>query len=384
MQQLDFLIQDIDLFTKFLLGIFLISFLVQILYYLIVFRRAIAKTEDLKGGRKKYPPVSIIISARNEAKNLEVNLPGFLEQDYTEYEVIVVNDRSDDNSEEVLTKLAKKYKHLKVSNLKNDSRFDQGKKLALTIGIKAAKNDILLLSDADCVPASDSWIKCIVRHYHNKDISLVLGVGLYKRRKGLLNLLIRFETAFIAMQYISLARMGKPYMGVGRNLSYKKDLFFRNRGFASHLKVKSGDDDLFVNEVSTSKNTAVEIHPDSFTLSIPEKSFRDWLEQKKRHLTTSKFYQQSSKRILGFEYISRMLLIISFILLLFRYEHYIYILGVYILVIIFKSIIYILVFKRFKEKFLFLPALLLDAIMPFVYSLLHFVNYIERKRSRWQ
>jgi hypothetical protein len=199
-----------------------------------------------------------------------------------------------------------------------------------------------------------------------------------------LNLLIRFETAFIAMQYISLTRMGKPYMGVGRNLSYKKDLFFRNRGFASHLKVKSGDDDLFINEVSTAKNTAVEIHPDSFTWSIPEKSFRDWLRQKKRHLTTSKFYQQSSKRILGLEYISRMLLTISFIILLFRFEHYIYILGVYILGIIFKSIIYILAFKRFKEKFLFLPALLIEAIMPFIYSLLHFVNYIERKRSRWQ
>ncbi|MGC9341769.1 MAG: glycosyltransferase [Bacteroidales bacterium] len=380
---MNFLFQDIDLITKFLLGIFTVSLLVQIVYYLFIFRRSTAGSPKLGRRNKKYPPVSIVICARNEEQNLEKNLPQILEQDYPEYEVIVVNDRSDDNSDEVLEKLAEKYNHLNVSKLKNDAKFDHGKKLALTIGIKASKHDILLLTDADCVPASKKWIKYMVRNYRGKT-SVVLGVGLYKKRKGLLNLIIRYETASIAMRYISMARIGKPYMGVGRNLSYNKELFFKNRGFASHLGVKSGDDDLFINEVSNSENTTIELHPDSYTYSESEKSFWDWTRQKKRHLTTAKFYQQSSKRILGAEYLSGMLLTLSFILLIVRYEYYYYVLAVYIPGLIIKSIIYILAFRRFKENFIFLPALFLDAIMPFIYSYLHFVNYIERKRSRWQ
>ncbi|MFW5820149.1 MAG: glycosyltransferase family 2 protein, partial [Bacteroidota bacterium] len=277
----------------------------------------------------------------------------------------------------------KKYKNLKICTIKKDQKFTHGKKLALTIGIKSSRHDILLLTDADCAISSNNWIKYMARNYQDKK-EIVLGVGLYKKRKGLLNLLIRYETVFIAMQYISMAKIGKPYMGVGRNLSYKKSLFFNNRGFASHLKLESGDDDLFISEVSNKSNTCVENHPESFTWSEPETTFRNWLRQKRRHLTTGKFYQQSVKRILGLEYLSRILLFISFILLLLRFEYILFPLIVYILGLIIKSIINIIVFKGFNEKFIFLPSILIDIFIPIIYSYLHFTNYIESKRSRWQ
>ncbi|MBE0655057.1 MAG: glycosyltransferase, partial [Bacteroidales bacterium] len=308
-------------------------------YYLLIFSKAAKKSQKLSGEPANHIPVSIIICARDEAENLEKNLPLFLEQNYPEFEVIVVNDCSEDHSEDVLQRLSDKYPRLRVSTIKKDIKFTHGKKLALTIGIKAAKYDTLLLSDADCFPAGTDWIRYIIRNYSdNKEV--VLGIGLYEKRKGLLNLLIRYEAAFIAMQYTGMARIRKPYMGVGRNLSYKKELFFRNRGFASHLALESGDDDLFISEVSNALNTAVETHPDSFTFSAPETSLRNWVLQKKRHLKTGKFYQQSVKSFLGTEYLSRALLIIAFVALLINPEFFLLVLIVYILNLFVKGIIY--------------------------------------------
>jgi len=361
-------------------ALFLLSFLIQVFYYLFYFSRAAKKPSELEKKEIDKPPVSVIICARNEALSLKQNLVSFLEQDYPDFEVIVVNDCSEDHTESVLDEFSRKYKHLKISAIKKDPKFSHGKKLALTIGIKAAKHDMVLLSDADCNPAGDQWINYMVRNYR-KDVEIVLGVGLYRKRKGLLNLLIRAETAFIATQYISLARAGNPYMGVGRNLSYTKDIFFRNKGFASHYKLDSGDDDLLINEVSHKNNTRTETHPESFTWSEPEKSFIDWFRQKKRHLTTGKLYQQKTKRLLGTEYLSRSLLLMGFAALLVLYPDPVPVLSVYIVAIIIKSLIYNFAFKRFGEKFLFLPAVIIQELMPFFYSVIHIINFIEKKKT---
>jgi cellulose synthase/poly-beta-1,6-N-acetylglucosamine synthase-like glycosyltransferase len=365
------------------MGLLLFGFLIQVTFFVFIYSKAAKKSPELNRRVRKYPSLSVIICARNEAENLRQKLPFILEQNYPEFEVIVVDDCSDDDTNEILENFSKKYSVLKVSKIKKDPKFSHGKKLALTIGIKAAKYDTLLLTDADCEPAGKDWMKYMSRNFSDQK-NIVLGIGLYKKKKGFLNVLIRFETAFIAMQYAGFARSGKPYMGVGRNLSYKKELFFKNKGFASHLGLESGDDDLFINEVSNSYNTVVENNPQSFTYSEPEIKLRNWIRQKKRHLTTGRFYQQSVKRILGLEYMTRILLLLSFIALLIRKDFHFFVLGVYILSLIIKSIIYIIVFKRFGEKFLFLPAIFIGELTPFLYSYLHFTNYIERKRSRWQ
>ncbi|MCK4920344.1 MAG: glycosyltransferase, partial [Bacteroidales bacterium] len=265
---------------KVLTSVFLITIFIQLAYYLLLFLRAGGKSPSINTRERKYPSVSVIICAKNEAENLQEKLLLFLEQNYPDFELIVVNDGSDDNTNEVLENLKLKYSHLRISTINKDSKFLRGKKLALTIGLKAAKNDIVLLTDADCIPASQDWIKYMIRNY-DKNKSVILGLGLYKKRRGLLNNVIRFESAFIAMQYISLTRSGRPYMGVGRNLSYRKELFFNNKGFASHLKLESGDDDLFIHEVANSENCIVETNPSSFTYSEPETKWGDWIRQKK-------------------------------------------------------------------------------------------------------
>ncbi len=362
--------------------IFAITAIIQLFYYLFLFSKALRKSDDLNRRIKKYPAVSVVICAQNEGDNLQKKLPFFLDQNYPEFEVVVVNDRSDDNTKEILDQFSRKYSHLKISNIQGEPILVRGKKLALTLGIKSAKYDILLLSDADCEPAGPDWIRYMMRNYTEKT-EMVLGIGLYKHRKGMLNVLIRFEAAFIAIQYISLARFSRAYMGVGRNLSYKKELFFKNKGFASHLKLESGDDDLFVNEISNRGNTAIETHPGSFTYSEPEISFRRWLKQKKRHLTTSRYYQTSTKGWLGLEYLSRMLLFVSFILLLLFTPLIYPVIMAFSGILLIKGIILKLAFDRLNEKFLFLWAILLEPLTPWLYGFLHILNFIERKRSRW-
>jgi glycosyltransferase involved in cell wall biosynthesis len=277
---------------------------IQVFYYLFFFSR-IAFYRLKPKAQSQQHPVSVIICARDEDENLARNLPGMLVQSYpSTYEVVVVNDNSADDSKYILQELKKTFKSLNVVELTQEAKLISGKKYPLSIGIRESKHEILLLSDADCVPASEYWIEKMQNGYsENKEI--VLGYGAYHKRKGLLNKLIRFETFHTALQYLSYALAGMPYMGVGRNLSYKKNLFFRNKGFSSINHIPSGDDDLFINQTATKENTAVVIDPDAITRSIPKTTWGSWLRQKSRHYTTAKFYKPKHKFLLGLYFASQ-------------------------------------------------------------------------------
>ena len=270
--------------------VFCVLSFIQIFYYLFFFFRLTfykRKNTDIS----QTHPVSVIICARDEAGNIARNLPGSLVQAYkTTHEVIVVNDNSFDDSKYLLEELKKEFKQLQVVELTQEAQMIPGKKFPLSVGIKTAKNEIVLLTDADCIPASENWIESMQSAFV-ENTEIVLGYGAYEKRKGLLNKLIRWETFHTALQYMSYALAGIPYMGVGRNLSYKKTVFFRHKGFSSHNNVPGGDDDLFINKAATKTNTSIQTHPDSFTLSKPASTWSQWIQQKQRHYTTSKFYK---------------------------------------------------------------------------------------------
>lgn len=363
---------------------FVLSFLIQLYYYAFYYRKAILKkSEIISKNQNQEVPVSVIICARNEAENLKKNLPLILEQDYDDFQVIVIDDRSQDDTEIILNEFATKYPHLVVSHVKNDPKFTHGKKLALLLGIKASSNEWLLMTDADCCPASNKWLYQMQKNF-NKDTEIVLGYGGYKKEPGLLNFIVRFETAFNAMVYFGMARAGKPYMGVGRNLAYRKSLFFRNNGFATHTGLSSGDDDLFINETAHKGNTAIEMHPDSFTWSESEKKFIHWIRQKKRHLSTASRYSPGSKFRLIFENLSRVILLISFIVLVAESSLVLFSLVSFLLLYAFKTIIYKIVFTRLNERYLYLPAVIIEPVIPVFYGFLHLGNFIERNRAKWR
>jgi len=249
-------------------------------------------------------PVSIIIAARNEADNLQKNIPHFCKQKYPDYQVIVVNDASSDDSEMVLAQLKQQYSNLYYTSIPQDQTFFHSKKTALMVGIKAAKTELLVFSDADCCPASENWLSSIVKNFES-NIDIIIGYGPYKQQKGLLDKIIRSETVLIAMQYLSFALAKIPYMAVGRNMAYRKSFFEKNKGFSQHINLLSGSDDLFVNQNANSKNIKVEISPESFTYSNQSKTFSEFFKQKIRHLTTSKYYKFKHKFLLAFEAFTR-------------------------------------------------------------------------------
>lgn len=272
--------------------------LIQLFYYLFFFRR-LAFYKPKAPTSSIDQPVSVIICARDEADNLSKFFPGVLVQEYkTTHEIVVVNDNSQDDSKYLLEEFKKTFRSIRIVELTQEAKLISGKKYPLFTGIKAAKYETLLLTDADCVPASEFWVNKMQSAY-KEGVEIVLGYGAYRKHKGLLNKIIRFETFHTALQYLSYALAGFTYMGVGRNLSYKRELFFKNKGFSSIIQIPSGDDDLFINQVAKKGNTAIMIDHEAHTISEPKKSWNEWMRQKYRHYTTAKYYKQSHKLLLG-------------------------------------------------------------------------------------
>lgn len=291
-------------------AVFIVMWVIQLYYFFNFFVR-IASSKLDKEPLDRTIPVSIIISARNEEKNLMEHIPAIMDQNHKEFELIVVNDSSWDDTEAILKALHVRYPNMHIIHLDEEKQNMQGKKFALTLGIKAAKFDQILLTDADCLPLSEDWMSRMVANLKDEK-KLVLGFSPYKKYSGWLNKLIRFDTMMIGIQYLGYAKAGVPYMGVGRNLAYTRDLFFSVGGFKSHYSVSSGDDDLFVNQVGSARNTAVVISPEAQTISEPKRTWKDWLFQKKRHLITSPYYKPQHKNLLMFWPISFMLMYVGF------------------------------------------------------------------------
>jgi biofilm PGA synthesis N-glycosyltransferase PgaC len=377
---LELLIRSTGVKEWILVVLFVISFMVQTWYQLGIYLRVPLYRPPERKRRRKG--VSVVICARNEADRLERFLPSILTQDYPEYEVVVVNDGSTDHTEEVLTLLASRFTNLRQTHLPAHEKPRPGKKLALTVGLKSARYDLILLIDADCYPASRLWLRNMVSRLGDGK-QIVLGYGRYEQQKGLLNTLIRYETVFTAIQYFSFALKGRPYMGVGRNLGYNKSLFFNNKGFSRHYHITSGDDDLFVNENATRENTAVEFDPESHTHSIPKTDFGAWIRQKQRHLTAGNHYSPGSRFRLGTEWISRLLFYITFVMLCFSRGWLWPVLILFGLFLVIRTTVFKLGMMRLNEKYLLLPSLLFDPVLPLILGMIWFTNIFATKYQPW-
>jgi glycosyltransferase involved in cell wall biosynthesis len=303
----------------FTLYFFIVIVAIQLAYYLLIFGKfAFAKPQK---STPKRISISVIVCAKNEAENVAQFIPILAEQDYPDYEIILIDDASSDNTLEIFEEFEKQYSNVRLVKVQNNEAFWGNKKYALTLGIKASKKDYLLFTDADCYPASKDWITTMSSQF-TMHKTIVLGYGAYEKvANSFLNKIIRFETMLTAVQYFSWAKMGHPYMGIGRNLAYKKEEFYNVKGFINHMKIRSGDDDLFINEIAKSKNTAICYVPESFTYSQPKRTFNAWFTQKRRHVSTARYYKSFDKIQLGLFYVSQFLfLVLAIVLLAFQYQ----------------------------------------------------------------
>ena len=316
------MVSEWSLIEQIVLGVFAVAWLYQLYFYLRYILAAVRRTKSNAESQEpkaesRQPGVSIIVCAKNELANLKDYLPALMIQDYPTYELIIVNDGSTDDTRTFLEYWQQRYANLKFTFVPVGAKVTSTKKLAITLGAKAAQYDYLLLTDADCRPESVHWISEMMKGFNSQEaIDIVLGFGAYFVKPGLLNRMIQFDTLFNGLQYLGCAAVGKPYMGVGRNLAYSKRLFFEHGGFVGLLENKAGDDDLFVNREATKSNTAVVCTRDSLTWSVPKNSLADWLHQKRRHLSVAPKYKTSTKFRLALEPVSRGLLYAALIVLI--------------------------------------------------------------------
>ncbi|WP_373057013.1 glycosyltransferase [Zunongwangia sp. H14] len=334
--------------TTILLAVFLLIAAVNLTYFLTFFSFASGR-QQIASSPKTETPVSVIICAKNEAQNLNTFLPAIIAQEYPEFEIILINDASTDETLEVMEKYKELDGRIQIVNVQNNEAFWANKKYALTLGIKKAKFQHLLFTDADCAPQSNKWISEMTKNF-NTGKSIVLGYGGYfKNKSSILNKLIRFETLLTAIQYFSYAKLGFPYMGVGRNLAYTSTQFYEQNGFANHLHLRSGDDDLFVNESATLENTALCYEPLAITRSVPKNSFGKWITQKRRHISVAGHYKRKHQLLLGIFYASQIGFWLFFPFLLLTGFWYVA-LAIFALVLLVKGVLYFKAAAKLDEK----------------------------------
>ncbi len=368
-------------FTFCLLVVFCGSVFVLVFYHFYFFSR-LGSYRETASHEMNGRGVSVVIAAWNELENLQKLLPMLLKQSYPLYEIIIVDDRSNDECYDYLLYESLKHNRMKLRRVNETPEHISSKKYAITLGIKAAQYETILLTDADCMPQSDDWIRSMVESMgENKQI--VLGFSPYRREPGVLNWMIRYETFYTAVQYFSFAMAGVPYMGVGRNLGYKKSVFINNKGFNKHSNIVGGDDDLFVGEVANGDNVAICLEPEGFIESVPKTTFRSWFRQKKRHLSVGKHYSGRNKTLLGILSLSQLLFWVSFITLIILQAFIPIVLAVFIL----RMIAWVTVLQKAARKlqqhirWYLLPA------FDFIYTIYYLcigVTALLSKRIQWR
>lgn len=367
---------------EYLFIAFIVIFCIQFFYNFFIFG-AFSFSKPKTSNNNFNEPVSVIICAKNEAQNLIANIPFFINQNYSDFEIVLINDRSSDNTLEVLEQFKIDFpEKIKIVNVFESEQFWGSKKYALSLGIKTASHEHLLFSDADCKPLSEKWISEMVANF-NSEHHIVLGYSSYKKIKNsLLNKLIRYETLLTAIQYFSYAKIGLPYMGVGRNLAYTKSDFFSVNGFSKHMNIKSGDDDLFINQIANRKNTANCFSKNSFIESSPKTTFKDWILQKRRHISTAVHYKPIHQYLLGLYFFTKVSFwIIATVLLSFN-SYWEFVLMLIFLKIALLYTVIITSAKKLDAKDLILFSPFLELFLILIQMFI-FIKNLSSKPNHW-
>ena len=375
------------------LAVIFVLFVIQVSYYIFIYSRTLRYMKSVDGGYVPYTKepygVSVIVYAKNDAEHLGVYLPQILTQNYPNFEVIVVNDGSTDETRDIVTRLESEYDNLYQTYIPDEARSLSRKKLALTVGIKASKYDIVILTNANCSPAGKNWLSYMMRNFvEGVDIvagyAYMDGAGQKKRRY------VAYDRLMFVLRYVSYILLRKTYMAEGYNLAYRKYLFFKNKGFSRHLNLHYGDDDLFINEVATSDNTRVELSPESWMVVHYENNFKAWQELKLRYDFTSGYLNSNSKIMFGLERLTVYLFYVS-VIVLFVYGFYcnLFFSGIALLLWLLRFIVQVMVYRRTAKRlssnrlFFLLP--IFDFMQTFVNVYYKIVGaYSRNKNFTWK
>lgn len=366
---------------EILLITFFASAAVQFAYWLLFLITITFHKNKPEVSINDAPGVSIIICAYNEIGNLKKLLPVLYKQDYLTFEIIIVNDRSSDGSYEFLLKESESSPNLKLVTIDKSPDHIDSKKYAITLGVKAAKFDRLLFTDADCLPESEKWVSLMANKFIN-DKEFIIGFSQFKKEGGIVNMFSRFETQITGMLYTSFAILGNPYMAVGRNLGYLKSTFLKNKGFNGFQKITGGDDDLLVNHYANKRNSNVCIGKESLVWSYSKTNFSDYYKQKLRHISVSKYYKAKDKFLLSMYSSSHLLFWISFVILASTKYFPELVFGILVFRLIFNSLVVNHTSKKFGERILIWTVPVMDFIYSF-YLIIMGIAALSTKKVKW-
>ncbi len=365
------------LLLPILLYIVVAAFSIQLIYWLVCF---IAILRHRSQQEQKREPVSIIVCAHNELENLKTLIPKLSEQDHPAFEIIIIDDRSDDGTYDYL--LGIKDDKIKVVTVDKVHDHINAKKYAITLGVRAARYDMLLFTDADCEPNSSHWASQMSMSF-SSDTNFVLGYSPYKGAGGFLYQFIRFETLWTAINYLGFALAGNPYMAVGRNLAYRKSAFLENKGFNKFQHITGGDDDLLVNQQAGKKNTRVVIGEDTLIYSYPEKSWGAYVHQKIRHLSVSKYYRFKDKFLLGMQSLAHTIFWVALISLAAQSDQYSILAGVFVARLFFILNLTYFTSKKLGDRINVWLVPLMDLLYVF-YIVIFGIRAIFTRKVQWK
>ncbi|MDR2816937.1 MAG: glycosyltransferase [Proteiniphilum sp.] len=298
------ILNQLTLMEWMLGGALLLCFLIQLFFYLFFYKQPysyLKKREEIAVPDEALPAISVIVTSKNSAEELEQNLPFIMEQDYPDFEVIVVNRGSTDDTDMVLKAAEQKYSRLYHTYVPMEADGINEKKLALTLGIKAAKNDFLLFTEAYCRPCSEHWIKEFGKEFtQGKEVILGFSRLEIPQKTGLRGFML-YDNLIYHLKFLSMAILHKPFMGIGRNLAYKKELFFKHKGYSSILNLEGGEDDVYVNRIAPPKKTGVALSGESMTETGSVNHFSAWRALKSGYLCSKQYYKGFSFRLFGLE-----------------------------------------------------------------------------------
>lgn len=359
----------------------LVFALIQLGYVLHFYARLAYRRQPSQNEDPQLPPVSVIIAARNESDNLYEHLPTIMSQDYPNYEVIVVNNQSIDDSNWILTAFAQQFPQLKVVEISKSPHLKPGKKLPITLGIKAATYDHFILTDADCLPQSNQWIKQMISAIQGNQ-EFIIGYSPFTRAKGFLNKLVRYDNTWQSASAFAYALGDLPFKANGRNLAYTKNLFQKVNGFKSHYAISPGDDDLLLQDALRHTKIGVVQDPVTFVRSAAPATWKEWFSQKAKYHISSARYPFIKKVVLGIYPLSLILFWISFVVLSFNMTYLPISVSIFMGVLIIKWWLQGICFKRLGEQRLLLFFPLWDLFYSILMPIIYYISE-RQKYYRW-
>ena len=270
------------MFEKYLPIIFVVLFgiitFLELIYYYVIFAR-FSFHKKKKAVSIQQVPVSVIMVVKDAAGVLLKTLPRLLNQQYAQFEVVIVNDNSQDETKLLVLEYQQQYKNIKLVDLDSAVTTIRGKKFAISMGVRCASYEHLLFTDPECTPSSSHWLGKMAENFVGQT-RIVLGYSTYQKRNNPFNRMLHFDTLLNAVEYFSLARIHSTYRGDFKNLAFTAPLFDKQRGFATHNHISYGEEDIFISRAATKNNTAIEFSPDAVTVLQRASNFRYWKDHK--------------------------------------------------------------------------------------------------------